>query len=89
MKKRIEIRIGICEMLLIVFIILKLCGVIDWSWWWVVSPLYVAFIYSVFKAIKDYKKKETLAKEEAVKQQILNSLTPEQREHITDIKVKL
>jgi hypothetical protein len=24
--------------LLILFIALKLCGVIDWSWWWVLSP---------------------------------------------------
>lgn len=25
----------------IVFITLKLCGVIDWSWWWVTAPLWV------------------------------------------------
>ena len=24
----------------IAFIILKLCGVIDWSWWWVAAPLW-------------------------------------------------
>lgn len=24
----------------IVFIVLKLCGVIAWSWWWVTSPLW-------------------------------------------------
>lgn len=23
------------------FIALKLCGVIDWSWWWVLSPLWI------------------------------------------------
>lgn len=28
--------------LLVVFIILKLCHVIDWSWWWVMSPLWIA-----------------------------------------------
>jgi len=22
------------------FIILKLCGVIDWSWWWVTAPIW-------------------------------------------------
>lgn len=27
--------------LLIVFIVLKLCDVIDWSWWWVLSPLWI------------------------------------------------
>lgn len=24
-----------------VFLILKLTGVIDWSWWWVTSPLWI------------------------------------------------
>ena len=26
------------EVLQIVFIVLKLCNVINWSWWWVLSP---------------------------------------------------
>lgn len=29
------------EVLGIVFIILKLCGVINWSWWFVLMPLYI------------------------------------------------
>ncbi len=24
-----------------VFVVLKLCGVIDWSWWWVLSPMWM------------------------------------------------
>ena len=24
-----------------VFLACKLCGVIDWSWWWVFSPLWI------------------------------------------------
>lgn len=31
---------------LIVFIVLKLTGYIDWSWWWVSLPLWIPF--SVF-----------------------------------------
>ena len=27
------------EVLLLVFIILKLCKIINWSWWWVLSPI--------------------------------------------------
>lgn len=27
--------------LFIVFLILKLCNVIDWSWWWVTAPLWI------------------------------------------------
>lgn len=33
--------IGFCGLLTIVFITLKLCEVITWSWWWVVSPLWI------------------------------------------------
>lgn len=29
-------------LLFIVFLVLKLTGVIDWSWWWVTSPLWLA-----------------------------------------------
>ena len=33
--------IGIGMVLFIVFLILKLTGNIDWSWWWVTSPLWI------------------------------------------------
>lgn len=33
--------IGFCGLLTIVFITLKLCKVIDWSWWWVLSPAWI------------------------------------------------
>jgi len=33
--------IGIGTLLFIVFLILKLCNVIDWSWWWVTAPLWI------------------------------------------------
>ena len=33
--------IGFCGLLTILFIGLKLVHVIDWSWWWVLSPLWV------------------------------------------------
>jgi len=33
--------IGFCGLLTILFIGLKLGHVIDWSWWWVLSPLWV------------------------------------------------
>ena len=32
---------GLLEILLIVFVILKLVGTIDWSWWLVLSPLLI------------------------------------------------
>lgn len=36
--------IGFTSLLTIVFIVLKLCGVITWSWWWVLSPLWISVI---------------------------------------------
>lgn len=35
--------LGIVGVLTIVFVVLKLVGVIAWSWWWVLSPLWIAF----------------------------------------------
>jgi hypothetical protein len=31
----------------IVFVFLKLFGVIDWSWWWVTSPFWGVFVVFV------------------------------------------
>lgn len=36
--------IGFAGILTIVFIILKLLGKIDWSWIWVLSPLWISLI---------------------------------------------
>ena len=33
----------IAEIVTIVFIILKLTQIIDWSWWWVFSPLLILY----------------------------------------------
>lgn len=32
---------GVLSILLAAFIVLKLCGVITWSWLWVLSPLWI------------------------------------------------
>lgn len=34
--------IGFGGLLTILFIGLKLTGYIDWSWWWVLSPIWIA-----------------------------------------------
>ena len=34
--------IGFSGLLTIVFITLKLLGKIDWSWWWVLSPIWIS-----------------------------------------------
>ena len=34
--------IGFVGLLTIAFVVLKLCNVIDWSWWWVLSPIWIS-----------------------------------------------
>lgn len=36
--------IGFVGLLTIVFIVLKLIGKITWSWWWVLSPLWISTV---------------------------------------------
>ena len=33
--------IGFLGLLAIVFIVLRLCNVIAWSWWWVLAPIWI------------------------------------------------
>ena len=33
--------LGISGVLFLIFLVLKLVGVIDWSWWWVTAPLWI------------------------------------------------
>lgn len=39
------------DVLLVVFIILKLCKVINWSWFWVLSPLWISLIIYIILVI--------------------------------------
>jgi uncharacterized membrane protein len=56
----------------IVFLVLKLTGVIDWSWWWVTSPLWLAVLavvaalvlvgvvgYGIYRIVKHVHKKRS------------------------------
>ena len=42
--------IGFMEALLLLFIGLKLTGYIAWSWWFVLSPIWIVFVVSVIAA---------------------------------------
>lgn len=35
--------VGFCGLLTIAFIVLKLCGVINWAWLWVLAPLWIGW----------------------------------------------
>ena len=39
--------LGLDTILTIVFIILKLCNVISWSWLWVLSPFWISLILTI------------------------------------------
>ena len=42
--KKIEKSLGVPFLLFMVFITLKLTNNIDWSWWWIFSPLLIPVI---------------------------------------------
>ena len=69
MRDKTTVRIGLnfAEVLGVVFIALRLCGVIDWPWVWVLAPIWVpiglwllavliAFIWAMMKDRKDVEK---------------------------------
>ena len=39
-RNKSVLRLG--DLLQVAFVVLKLCGVTDWSWWWVLSPVWIA-----------------------------------------------
>ena len=39
--------IGFVGLLTIAFIVLKLTNVIAWSWWWVLSPLWISTLLTI------------------------------------------
>lgn len=46
-KTTFGINFGFGGVLFIVFLILKLTHVIDWSWWWITAPLWIPLALSV------------------------------------------
>lgn len=48
-------RISSCDLLGLIFITLKLCHVIDWSWWLIMLPIYVPImLVAIISAISKY-----------------------------------
>jgi hypothetical protein len=73
--------VGFAGLLTIVFITLKLCNVIDWSWWWVLSPSLISIgiglliiagigVLALYQYISDKRKYNRLVKENNVKEMI-------------------
>lgn len=47
MKNNSNSGIGFVGLLTIVFIVLKLIGIISWSWLWVLSPLWISILLCI------------------------------------------
>ena len=50
-KKSSSSGISFMGMLTILFIALKLTNYVDWSWWWVLSPIWLGFLLAVFAGL--------------------------------------
>lgn len=54
-KNKTEVRVSggvsMGGLLQVALIVLKLCGVIDWSWWWILTPAWGGCALTVFVAI--------------------------------------
>lgn len=46
-EKNGNITINFISLLTLVFIVLKLCKVINWSWWWVLSPFWLGLALNI------------------------------------------
>ncbi len=49
MSKEVTVRggIGLPALLGVVFIVLRLCNIINWSWWWVLAPFWIPLALAI------------------------------------------
>lgn len=40
-NNKVVVHMPFCTILFIVFLVLKLTNVINWSWWWITAPLWI------------------------------------------------
>jgi hypothetical protein len=43
MANTVHVKVSFVGSLTLIFIVLKLIGVIAWSWWWVLAPTWIPF----------------------------------------------
>lgn len=43
--------LGLGTIIFVVFLILKLVGVITWSWWWVFSPFWIPLLLIILASV--------------------------------------
>lgn len=48
----VQISLTIPTLTFFVFLVLKLCNVIAWSWWWVTAPIWISFgLWMIFLTV--------------------------------------
>ena len=50
-KENRKVGLGFIDALTLIFITLKLIGIIDWSWWWILSPIWIYLLVAIIIAI--------------------------------------
>ena len=49
--KKVDLNLSFVENFTLAFVILKLTGYINWSWWWVISPVWITYGSIILLAI--------------------------------------
>ena len=65
-KSVATVSVSTWDLLLVAFIVLKLCGVIKWSWVWVLCPLWIPalivvvvfVVYAIYDKVSEKKRKK-------------------------------
>lgn len=40
-------QLGLSGVLVVIFVLAKLGGYLDWSWWWVFSPIWIGLLITI------------------------------------------
>ena len=60
-----KINLGLPTIITLIFLVLKLTKNIDWSWWWVFSPIWITisvgflFFFLVFLGMNSFESRKT------------------------------
>ena len=57
MSEQKSSRLGLTDYFAVAFVVLKLCHVIDWSWWWVTAPIWGGIVLGVILTMAQNKGK--------------------------------
>lgn len=85
--------VGFAGLLTIAFVVLKLCKQIDWSWWWVISPILISIGIvllvlggiGVYYLLGSYKREREFKKRIEHHKQLTNDIRDRFNSHVDNI----